>query len=338
MSQETPKPPRQQTNPLIGTIESAAVGVGRFGYGLLSLGLGLLPLPQQTRTQVDKAVRELSYGVVTLPRDFADIAAAEVDRWDSEATTAPQAHAGAAPAAPKPAAEAKPAPPPPAPKPATPPPAPKPAAEAKPAPPPPAPKPAAEAKPTPPPPAPQPATPPPAPKPAAEAKPTPPPPAPKPAAEAKPATPPPAPKPAAEAKPATPPPAPKPAAETKPAAATPEPANITIGHLEYSPSGRHRDSEYVLMRNSGNAPVDMTGWTLSDGTSRNTFTFPPRFTLAAGAEVKLWTRSGNANAGNLYWANRSAIWSNSGDTATLRDAQGNVIARYTYQGKPKGRR
>ncbi|RRR66324.1 MAG: lamin tail domain-containing protein, partial [Candidatus Viridilinea halotolerans] len=114
---------------------------------------------------------------------------------------------------------------------------------------------------------------------------------------------------------------------------------ITIAHLEYNPPGRDRDGEYVLIRNSGATSMDLTGWTLSDGNARHSFTFP-RFSLAPGAEVKLWTRSGNANAGNLFWASRTAIWNKAGDTATLCDASGNVIARYTYQGqtKPRGRR
>jgi hypothetical protein len=111
-------------------------------------------------------------------------------------------------------------------------------------------------------------------------------------------------------------------------------ARITIAHIEYNPPGRDRDGEYVLLRNNTAEPVDMTGWKLSDGGGHHSFTFPA-FRLAPGAEVKLWTRAGTANTTNLYWANRGAIWNNTGDTATLKDAAGQLVASYSYQGKGK---
>ncbi|MBP1464975.1 lamin tail domain-containing protein, partial [Candidatus Chloroploca sp. M-50] len=153
-----------------------------------------------------------------------------------------------------------------------------------------------------------------------------------------------APKPAAVA-PA--PEAPKPAAAApKPAPATPAtggakpaagpeleaPTGINIVHIEFDPPGRDVDGEYVLLRNTAKMPMLLAGWKLSDGGDKHTFTFPS-FTLNPGGEVKIWTKSGKNNAGNLYWNNRIPIWNNTGDTATLRDGQGNVIARYTYEGK-----
>lgn len=107
-----------------------------------------------------------------------------------------------------------------------------------------------------------------------------------------------------------------------------------IAYIEYDPSGNDRHGEYVLLRNRASVPLNLTGWTLSDGNGRHTFIFPT-FTLAPGAEVKLWTRTGTNDASNLFWGSRRAIWNNNGDTATLKNAGGAIVARYSYQGKNK---
>lgn len=88
--------------------------------------------------------------------------------------------------------------------------------------------------------------------------------------------------------------------------------------------------ESVLIKNVGGAALAMAGYTLSDAASTpNTYTFPA-FTLAAGAEVRVWVRAGADDAANLYWGRSAAVWNNSGDTATLRDAAGQEVSRYLY--------
>lgn len=74
----------QRETGLIGAVEALATGVGRVGYGLLHLPLQLLPI--QTRTHVHNAIRELSYGFASLPRDFAEIASQGIEAWAEEDT------------------------------------------------------------------------------------------------------------------------------------------------------------------------------------------------------------------------------------------------------------
>lgn len=71
----------------------------------------------------------------------------------------------------------------------------------------------------------------------------------------------------------------------------------------------------------------MTGWTLQDAAA-TTYTFPT-FTLPCGGIVKVHTDSGTNTATDLWWGRSSAVWNNSGDTATLRDGA-TVIDTYTY--------
>lgn len=108
------------------------------------------------------------------------------------------------------------------------------------------------------------------------------------------------------------------------------PTGVAIAHLEFDPPGKDIDGEYVLLRNEGGAPADLSGWVLRD-TSDHVFTFGS-FSLAPGAEVKIWTKAGEPDAQNLYFGSKTPIWNNSGDTATLLDAAGNTVQTFSYEG------
>ncbi|WP_298483204.1 lamin tail domain-containing protein [uncultured Chloroflexus sp.] len=108
-----------------------------------------------------------------------------------------------------------------------------------------------------------------------------------------------------------------------------EPPNVSITYIEYDPPGSDLEGEFVVISNASHEPVDLTGWTLIDEGAKHSYTFPA-FVLAGGAEVTLWTKAGVNDANNLYWGSHRPIWNNTGDTAILRDANGNLISRYTY--------
>lgn len=71
----------------------------------------------------------------------------------------------------------------------------------------------------------------------------------------------------------------------------------------------------MTLRNFGASGVEMTGWKLFDAVNTR-FTFPA-FSLAAGASVNVWVRSGADSATDLFWGRGSAVWNNDGDIATL---------------------
>jgi hypothetical protein len=96
------------------------------------------------------------------------------------------------------------------------------------------------------------------------------------------------------------------------------------------------DGEYVLIVNNAHQAVALTGWVLTDGDARHTFTFPA-FTLAAGGTVKVWTKRGQASASDLYWGSRTAIWNNDGDTGTLKTDDGVTVSVFAYEGNRKKR-
>lgn len=104
---------------------------------------------------------------------------------------------------------------------------------------------------------------------------------------------------------------------------------IEIAHVEVNLKGSDLLGEHVTIRNSSDSPVDLKGWMLRDNT-KNSYTFPS-FKLAPGAEVKVWTKKGSNNAGNLHWGRSRTAWSHEGGTAYLFDAKGTEVARYHYE-------
>lgn len=112
---------------------------------------------------------------------------------------------------------------------------------------------------------------------------------------------------------------------------TPSAANVRIAYILYDPPGNDVDGEYVRIDNVGGTAAVLTAWTLSDE-SAHVFTFPTGYTLAAGAQVRIWTKVGTNTQTDLYYNSSQAIWNNTGDTATLRNNANQVVSVCTYAG------
>jgi hypothetical protein len=88
------------------------------------------------------------------------------------------------------------------------------------------------------------------------------------------------------------------------------------------------NAEWVKIKNVTRSRKTITGWTLHDR-ANHVFHFPS-LTLGAGATVRVHTGSGMRGGGNLYWGSGWYIWNNTGDTATLRNANGTRVDTCTY--------
>ncbi|MDL1911503.1 lamin tail domain-containing protein [Chloroflexi bacterium CFX6] len=86
------------------------------------------------------------------------------------------------------------------------------------------------------------------------------------------------------------------------------------------------DAEWVIVRNAGGEPINLSGWQLQDS-DRRVFTFP-NLTLNTGGAVQIHTISGTNTVIDLYWGLNDPIWE-SGEEAQLLDPSGNVRAVYT---------
>lgn len=106
--------------------------------------------------------------------------------------------------------------------------------------------------------------------------------------------------------------------------------------LQADPAGPDLQREHALIHNDGESTVDLGGWSVQDSAPRRShrYTFTPGRLLAPGATLRLWSGRGKDDAGNVYWGRRQAVWTNTGDTATLFDPDGVQRAQVQYVASP----
>jgi len=107
---------------------------------------------------------------------------------------------------------------------------------------------------------------------------------------------------------------------------------LAIVTIHADAAGNDNDNpndEYVVLKNTGSSPIDLSGWTISDEAG-HTFEFPQGFVLGSGDTVTIRTGSGTNTDATLYWGSSSAIWNNGGDTIVVRDGNGDVVLVREY--------
>ena len=106
---------------------------------------------------------------------------------------------------------------------------------------------------------------------------------------------------------------------------------VVVECVFYDGAGSHEPDEYVRIRNTGAAAVDLEGWTLVDvADGRPTFEFPA-YLLAPGQEVRVYTNETHPEWGGFSFEYGNAVWNNTEpDTAALFDSHGNEVSRTTY--------
>ena len=84
------------------------------------------------------------------------------------------------------------------------------------------------------------------------------------------------------------------------------PASTSVHIIEVrgdppGPDGASLNGERVVIRNTGDDPVELTGWMLRDSSSSNRFRFPDGFVLPPDADVAVYSGAGRNSAERLYW-------------------------------------
>jgi hypothetical protein len=93
--------------------------------------------------------------------------------------------------------------------------------------------------------------------------------------------------------------------------------------------------EYVCLVNASDQEVDLASWQLREGSGDVVNTFPSYF-LAPGAKVRVHPGEGRDSRRDLFGTSGSPVWTNSGDSVTLVDADGNQIASVSYGEQEEG--
>lgn len=102
--------------------------------------------------------------------------------------------------------------------------------------------------------------------------------------------------------------------------------DIRISAVQFAAPGGETENlngEWIEVSNPGGG-VDMTGWTLQDE-QEHIYTFPSGFEIESGTSVKIHTGEGEDTSSDLYWNSGRGIWNNDGDTATLKDQDGEIV-------------
>jgi LysM repeat protein len=84
-------------------------------------------------------------------------------------------------------------------------------------------------------------------------------------------------------------------------------------------------AEAVVISNRGRLAANLDKWTLSDK-GGNVFTFPNVLLWSSQATLRIHTGKGKDSPTDLYWNRTEPVWDRAGQTATLKDAKGQIVA------------
>lgn len=107
--------------------------------------------------------------------------------------------------------------------------------------------------------------------------------------------------------------------------------HIILLKFNYNAEGNDDENlndEYIILQNIGDAPLNMTGWTIKDEGS-NIFTFP-EYILPADEVVTLHTGSGSNTENEIFWSKKGAVWNNKADAIYLRDEEEKLVLYSEY--------
>jgi micrococcal nuclease len=82
--------------------------------------------------------------------------------------------------------------------------------------------------------------------------------------------------------------------------------------------------EYVVLGNSGEAALDLSGWTVRDRAD-HVYRVPEGVVLDPGETVTLYTGSGTDTGDALYWGADRPVWNNDGDVVVVTDGDREVL-------------
>lgn len=107
---------------------------------------------------------------------------------------------------------------------------------------------------------------------------------------------------------------------------------LAVAEIHADASGNDHENlndEYIVFENRGESALEMGGWVVEDEKNHE-YIVPSGFTLEPGAQVTLYTGSGEDTESKLYWGSDSAVWNNGGDTIYVRDDSGSLVLERSY--------
>jgi competence protein ComEC len=109
-------------------------------------------------------------------------------------------------------------------------------------------------------------------------------------------------------------------------------ATLVVAEINADAEGDDRENlndEYIVFKNTGDDPLDISGWTVADEAG-HTYMIPDGVTIGPVATLTLRSGSGTDTETELYWGSGSAIWNNNGDTVIVTTDDGERVVEERY--------
>lgn len=87
--------------------------------------------------------------------------------------------------------------------------------------------------------------------------------------------------------------------------------------------------EYVVLKNTADAPLDMSGWRVKDEDG-HVYTFPDDYRLDVGETLTLHSSRGTQTQTERFWWADDEVWDDDGDTVAIFDERGQRVYERTY--------
>jgi hypothetical protein len=90
----------------------------------------------------------------------------------------------------------------------------------------------------------------------------------------------------------------------------------------------NRNGEWVRIKNYCSSAKLLSGWTISDAGTKNTYTFRSGLKIGAGVSITLFTGSGTNTSTKRFWGKTTQVWDNTtSERAYLRNASGTLQSK-----------
>lgn len=112
------------------------------------------------------------------------------------------------------------------------------------------------------------------------------------------------------------------------AATPPGGAGLAITGILLRGTGSAQPDEYIQITNTGDSPLDMSGWTIDAGHDDQYLVFHRGFVLGPGETCRLYTNQVEPDScGGRTFGHKRPILNNEGDCGRVHDAAGALIVR-----------
>lgn len=96
-----------------------------------------------------------------------------------------------------------------------------------------------------------------------------------------------------------------------------------------SEEGDALNDEYIVIKNTGDNLLDLSGWSVKDGDG-HVHTFQDGVTLEVGMTLTLYSGQGSQQPARRYWWADEMVWDDDGETITIFDDTGQKVYTRSY--------